>query len=323
MTRTQALLVLGLAVAALTGCSASKHGSPADPPGLSAEQASVQSAISMAPEIASDGLFDASAPAGFSARPLVGDLSGRRNEGEPEIDPSIPSTDRQWWRTIRDVTRSFEYQFSSPDARGRPTLAHVVVHKRFLGSLHVAWPEVVMSETGSPSVVRRYFEKPLEDRWVRHLWLARVPSAEPGREWRIVAASGVDAGPGTEVAGADTRILSLRVQADGDDAAVSDPASAITWGRLWSVLPGTLVTVTVTTNAPDDVVVLMHESERLPLTANGDNTYSGTWRTAEVHGLKHFGVNALSRATLFDESGGYHSDAWMVPYLPRGESYGD
>lgn len=323
MTRTMALFFLGLTVPLLTGCSMGRSGSPANPPGLSAEQASVQTAISLAPEIATDGLFDAGTAAGFGARPGVGDLSGRRVEGEPEIDPSIPSTDRRWWRTIRDVTRSFEYRFSSPDARGRPTLAHVVVHKRLLGSLHVVWPEIVRSEAGSPSVVRRHFEKPLEDDWVRHLWLVRLPSAEPGREWRLVAASGVDVRSEPDDAGAEARILSIRAQTDDDEATFSDPAAAIGWSRLWCVLPGTLVTVTVTTNAPDDVVVLMHESERLVLTANGDNTYSGRWRTTEAHGLKHFGINALSRATLSDETGGYHSDAWLFPYLHRGEAYGD
>ena len=57
--------------------------------------------------------------------------------------------------------------------------------------------------------------------------------------------------------------------------------------------------------------------------SNNDNTYTCTFDAPNVAGLKHVGLNALSHATLFDQAGGYHSHAWLFPYLNRGETYRD
>jgi hypothetical protein len=47
---------------------------------------------------------------------------------------------------------------------------------------------------------------------------------------------------------------------------------------------------------------------------NGDNTYTLTWHTSPEDGIHHFGVNALSNGTLFDDQAPYDSDAWIFPY---------
>ena len=315
-------LVLGLAVATLTGCSANKPTSTSNSSAMTAEQLSVQTTLTAAPEVVTDGIFDAGTPTSFGSRPGVGNLSGVDGGGAPETDPNVPSTERHWWRSISDVARSIDYEFTAYDSDGRPRLAHIVVHKHFTGAFHVAWSDIVPSSTGTDSIVPHYLEKPLRDNWVRHLWLTRVAAAQHnGHEWMLVAASGVNVTSEIEDGGTQPQIQSIRVQAGGQDSTFSDPAAAITWRKLWCAPPDAPVTVTVTTNAPDDAVFLMHQDQRVMLTANGDNTYSGTWTTSTFMGLKHFGVNALSHGTLFEGAAGYHSNAWLFPYLNRGEAY--
>jgi hypothetical protein len=323
MVRKAWPLFLGLTVAMLTGCSASKPTATSNQNGTTAEQLSVQTTLAAAPEVASDGIFDAGTPVTYSKSPSASPMSGVDGQGDPETDPPAPpSTDRYWWRSIRDVIRSFDFEFSAFDSDGRPRLAHVVVHKHFTGTLNIAWGEVVPSSTGADSLVPHLVVKPLQDHWVRHLWLTRVAAAQNnGREWMLVAASGVNVTSEIDDGGAQPQILSVRMQAGSQDSTFSDPAAAITWRKLWCVPLDAPVTVTVTTAAPDDAVFLYYRDGRSMLTANGDGTYSGTWTTSTFLGLKHFGVNALSHGTLFDEAAGYHSHAWLFPYLNRGEAY--
>jgi hypothetical protein len=78
------------------------------------------------------------------------------------------------------------------------------------------------------------------------------------------------------------------------------------------------VTLTVTTQRPDDVVVLLHRDRRFRLHNNGDNTYTGTWLAPNVDEIRHVGVNALSNGSLFDDAARYSSDAWLWHYKLRG-----
>jgi hypothetical protein len=321
MKRNGGLLVLGIVLAALSGCSANKGTEPGDT-ALTQEQVNVATTITDAPELASDGLFDASTPAGYSVRGGAGTLSGSDDTSDPESDPRVSRTDRHWWRTINDVTRSIDFDFSSQDSTGRPRLAHVVVHKHFTGVFHVAWGEIVPGSEGHDSVVVHHEQKALKDHWVRHLWLARVgPDSSRTRGWHLVAASGAEVTSEVHDSGAQPEIQSIRMQVGDQDTTFADPAVAIQWHSLWTAPAGTPVTVTVTTLAPDDIVVFIHHDDRVLLNAGGDNTYTGTWSTPDVAGLKHFGVNALSNGTLYDTASKYHSHAWLFPYLNRGEAY--
>ena len=323
MVRKAGILMLGVALVALSGCSSSKAGDPTGTSGLTADQANVQLTIAAAPELANDGLFDAATLAGFSGRPNVGNLSGI-GDGAPETNPSVSSTEHHWWRSITGVTRSFDYEFTATDTAGRPTRAHVTVHKHFTGVFHISWGEVVPSSAGGDSLVMHQVDKPLKDHWVRQLWFARMPTDSLHEHpWRLVAASGANVTSETGDAGVQPQIQSVRLQAGTADTTFSDPAAAIVWRKLWRVPPGVPVTVTVTTNAPDDIVVLMHHDGRALLTSNNDNTYTATFDGPVVGGLKHLGLNALSHGTLSDVAGGYHSHAWLFPFLNRGEAYRD
>ena len=322
MMRKAGLLMMGFAVLAMTGCSS--KGTGLSTSGLSADQVAVLTSISLAPEVASDNTYDAGTSSGYSVSPAgASPLTGIGGDGGPETNPSISSTDRRWWRSFAGRTTTFDYEFTAQDSTGRPTAAHLTVHKHFTGVFHVQWPETVVGSTGADSVIVHYVNKPLADHWVRHLWLVRVaPALNHGRAWRLVAASGVNVTSEVNDAGPQPHIQSVRVQAGSADTTFSDPAAAILWRKLWRATAGTSVTLTVTTNAPNDVVVRMHQDNRQVLTANGDNTYSGTWNVPAVPGLKHFGINALSSATLNDAAAAYHSNAWLFPHLNRGDAYG-
>ena len=75
------------------------------------------------------------------------------------------------------------------------------------------------------------------------------------------------------------------------------------------------VTLTATTNASDDVVVFYVGDRRQRFHSNGDGTYTFTWNVAATDGVRHFGVNALSHGSLFDDQSPYDSQAWLLPYL--------
>ena len=75
------------------------------------------------------------------------------------------------------------------------------------------------------------------------------------------------------------------------------------------------VRLTVTTERNNDVVVLYRGAGRLRFHNNGDNTYSGGFQAGWVRGTHHFGVNALSHGTLFDDALPYDSEAWALPYV--------
>ncbi len=323
MVRKAGLLMLGFAVMAMTGCSSNSTGPTSS--GLTTDQANVQTSIVAAPEIATDGSYDTSAPSDFSvAHAGAAPLSGIGSEGGPEVVPSQPNTQRRWWRVITGRTASFDYEFTAQDSSGRPTAAHITVHKHFTGTLHILTPEVLQNSAGGDSIVQHESTKPLADHWVRHLWLARVaPALNHGHPWRLVGASGVNVTSEIDGPGTQPQIHSIRIQSGAADSTFSDPAVAIHWNKLWNATPGTPVTITVTTGAPNDIVVLMAREARAALTANGDNTYTGTWYTPGDAGLKHFGINALSAGTLSDPASAYHSNAWLFPYINRGEAYGE
>ena len=78
--------------------------------------------------------------------------------------------------------------------------------------------------------------------------------------------------------------------------------------------PGAEVAVTVTTERADDIVLFVRHGHRARLEPNGDNTYSGRFTVPDERGVRHFGVNALSNGTLFDDDAPYNSIAWIFPY---------
>jgi len=325
MKRNPGLLLLAFAVAALAGCS--KHSTAPVGGGESAEQQGVQSSLASMPEVMNDGLADDQGPMGFSMHGAGGPLATPGPEYDPEPEGGSTPPERRFHRVINDVSRSFTFEFSDNDDQGRPRAAHVVVNKLLTGWFIVVHPETLQDVNGQDSVVARYVQKPLRDRWVRPLWLVRCPRLEggedPRRGWRLKAASGVNVTSEIEDEGKQPHIQSVQLQVGENVATFTDPAAAIHWYELWHAPAGSQVSVTVTTDQQDDVVVLYSFGGRVRLTSNGDGTYSGGWTTPSQEGLKHFGVDAFSHATLYDDEAGYHSNAWLFPYLNDGEAGAD
>lgn len=234
-------------------------------------------------------------------------------------DPSSPLASLQeaiaprfFWRTIREVRRRHEFQFADHDSAGRPWTAVVTVHKRLLGGFHV----LTVDSLGPDSVRRRVVNKPLDDHWVRRVLLKRVRLQDTDRAaWRIAGTTAV------RVTSKDalTRIRSLRVEAPGLDTTITDPLEFFRLRQVIRVEPDVEVRLTATTLDPADVVVLYTGHHRFRFRNHGDGSHSGTWMSPALLGVRHVGVNALSRGTLFDDAAPYDSQAWILPYLVKPE----
>ncbi len=310
-----------LLVLVLAGCS--KTASVVDPgsSGSSADRSEVEAEVARQSAVVEDGFSEsadqipvesASAKAGGSASAKADGSASAQGGGlatSGEIHPVF------FWRHIRDVERLFEIAFSDTDSTGRPTRAVVTVHKVFRGSFNI----VERDPNGLPDEAH-VIRKPLVDHWVRRVLLRRLPiEGTDRRAWKIVACSGVE----ITSRDAKTDIVSLRVRTRDQDTTITDPLAFQRLRAITRLEPGEEVQLTVTTLAPDDVVLLYTRGQRSRFHNNGDNTYQGVWKAPERRGLYHAGVNALSHGTLFDSEAPYDSKAWILPYLVKPEELGD
>jgi hypothetical protein len=288
-----------LCALALAGCSKTSHmnAPAAGPSDHSADQAMVASTVADQPAMVDEDVYE-------SNDPTATDPAG------PGLDAINPL---RFWRTIRRVERSYEFNFTDPDTNGRPTRAIVTVHKRLLGAFNI-----LVGDTTATDTTRALIHKPLDDRWVRRLALLRVRVSEEDSthsRWRLVGTSGVK----VTSLDATTRILSLRIQAGVVDTTITDPLELHRLRNLIKLPGDTPVRLTVTTNHTDDVVLLYRWMNRRRFTNNGDGTYSAQFMTGDFPGLRHVGVNALTHGTLFDDTAPYDSQAWILPFVVRGD----
>jgi hypothetical protein len=301
-------LALVLVAGALSGCGTKDDLTrPASTGSGGMEEAEVSNVLASTPELIEDQVYED--PSEYSL--------GATSEGATLIHPL------RFWRVITDVSRRYTFAFADTDTTGRPTTALVGVHKFLRGRFNVlAGPFVVdaVSDTDSVQVVR----KPLADHWRRNVLLKRVPFANSRHTaWRVAATSGVQvtsfdpAGSSDPPAYGETRIVSLRVQAGPLDTTITDPLQLFRLRRVIQVDAATPVILTATTLRNDDVVVMMWRGLKFRFRNNGDNTYTGKWMAPLFRGVGHFGVNALSNGTLFDDQEPYDSQAWILPYLVR------
>jgi hypothetical protein len=311
--RNRFLLAMSLlaAVGLLAGCGKHTVNSPDSTSDLaSLDQAQVASVVASEPEVVEDGEFESAEITGLGAG---ADATGALAVVHP----------LRFWRVITSVERSFEFAFADSDSTGRPTTAVVTVRKSLAGRFNVLTGVPGGDSTAidsSVSVIR----KPLADRWVRRVLLRRLPAADStGRVWRVVATSAAR----VTSRDATTRIASLRVQTAGVDTTITDPLRFFFLRRILKLEPGTPVTLTVTTLRNDDIVVMCRFGHRFRFQNNGDNTYTGVWRVPDLRQgngpqpgpgrppIFHFGVNALSHGTLFDDLAPYDSQAWLLPVV--------
>ena len=323
------LLLAALAAALLSGCGKKNPTALNGVSSSGTDQAAVTGAVAATTNLVDDGLMEANDQALFSAAP-----------------PGAASAVRplRYWRRITDVRRSFSFAFSDTDTTGRPTRAVVTVHKELSGTFNLVF-DATPADTMLFDTVG-VVHKPLSDLWVRQILLRRVHRMPDGDmvlgsgpedgddhdggdgdghrhfrdEWKVAGISGVDVrsfnplAAGPQPAFGVTQIKSLRVQTATLDTTITDPLQFIMLRRIHIFAPSEDVMLTATTASKTDVVVLVRTGLRRRFHNNGDNTYTLTWHTSPEDGLHHFGVNALSNGTLFDDQSPYDSDAWIFPY---------
>lgn len=250
-------------------------------------------------------------------------------------------------RQITGRERTFEIAYSDSDSTGQPTSAVVTIRTHLTGTFNIRGrflPDTTSDTTVTPGMFAgvgfgllnqgpgnghrdttiKRIVKPLDEERVRLVLLrrARLPHDVPRDadcdhdsvvvRWRLAGVSGV------EVTSKDntTEILSLRVQSGSLDTTITDPLTFIRLRSLIKLRPTAGVTLTVTTNHTDDVVLLHYNSRRVRLTPNGDGTYSGTFGCRVFgKGLWHFAVDAISHATLYDDLAAYDSQRWAFPHV--------
>lgn len=282
------LRVLPLSLLLLAGCGKS-GGMMAPQTGASSDAATATQEVARHPELVEDGMYASAIQAPAGSTSPSGSLAA--------IQPLF------FWRHIDRVERTFQFAFSDTDSLGRPATAVVTVMKRLSGTFNV------VAEGASPDE-GRVVQKPLVDHWVRRLLLKRVAD-DDSRPWRIAATSGVKVTSQNAV----TRLQSLRVQSGTLDTTITDPLAFFRLRRILRLDAGTEITLTATTLANDDVVVLYAGDRRVRFLGHGDGTYTLTWKSDATDGVRHFGVDALSHGSLYDDQAPYDSQAWILPYM--------
>jgi len=304
------ILLIGL----LAGCGKGPQVlGPSGPSATDQDQAEISSTMGTVPELVEDGAFEReeALASGLSAPESAGPADGTSAAIEP----------LGFWRRITSVERRFEFEFRDEDPAGRPQTAIVTIHKQLRGTFNIL---VEGPKSSTEDVSRLVIHKRLADHSVRRILLKRVPALERQVEpefnrprWRVAATSGVQVTSLPRDLKDHAEIVSLRVKTADLDVVITDPLAFIRLRQILQFQHEEKVELTVTTKRADDVVVLLRAGGRLRFTNNGDNTYTGVWTPAALRGVAHFGVNALSHDTLYDDEAPYNSQAWILPYVIR------
>ncbi len=285
-------LATAAALVATAGCGGKMATAPAP---SNADQTAVTTSLTAAPDLLEDGLVNTSTSTAVSMN--------RARNAALSIEATI--TPRYFWRTIVSAVPHFAITFADTDSTGRPLVADVVVTRHLLGTFNI-----LKASATDPTVLDSadIVHKPLDDQWVRILRLRRNLLGDEPNVWRIVAATGVKV-PSN---GATTSIQSLRIQSTGVDTTITDPLQFWHAVHYLHFAAGDSVQLTATTTRMNDIVLAYWHDTRARFTNNGDGTYSFTLHVGETTGFFHFGVNALSNGTLYDDSLPYDSMAWIL-----------
>jgi len=326
-------LSLLLVAASLAGCGKSNPVATNSTSSRAVMEAQVSHAVALGAPVVEDGLMESADQTAIGAS-----VAGA--QAAALIQPL------HYWRHITDVERTFAFVFSDTDSTGMPTRAVVTIHKKLAGTFNILFDATPGDSMLFDSVA--VVKKPLHDFWERKVLLRRVPkmadddedenspmamNSHPGDddehgggdssqvEWRIVGVSGVKVtsfdpanSSGDNLAFGSTKIQSLRLMSASGDTTITEPLDFFRLRHTPAFISGDDVTITATTMTNDDVVVLLRTGFRRRFHNNGDNTYTLTVHVEPEEGLHHFGVNALSHGTLFDDTAPYDSQAWILPF---------
>ena len=300
-SRFPLVTMLALLAAPLAGCSSQNNvNGPGGSTGASVDQAEVSSVMAENPTLVNDDVSESSGQVALNAATITG--------GDQALGALAAVQPLYFWRDIRSIRRSFDFDFREPDSTGRPAMAVVTIHRHMEGSFNVVVADAVAE--GSPPA-SHVIHKPLVDNAVRRLLLRRVRLPESSRRvWRVVATSGVK----ITSRDATSHLDSLRIQSGPLDTTLTDPLAFFRLRGILKLDAGAQVTLTAFTPRDDDVVLLYLRDHRVPFQNNGDGTYTLAFQAPDLAELHHLGVNVLSHGALFDDVAPYDSQAWIEPY---------
>jgi len=211
-----------------------------------------------------------------------------------------------WWQRITSVSKTWTFAWSDTDSTGHPKSCIATLNEHLTGTLVIV--PASPSDTTRADTTRIF--KPIDKTLTRKVMLQRL-ALGLGREWRIVATTGAL----VETPGAITRIISLRIQsASGLDTTITDPLQWISLRHIIQFGTNDSVTVTVTTLRADNPVYIHRWDWRHRLRNNLDDTYSFTWVTSAWGGFRHFGIQAMSHGSIYDDTLPFDMQAWHLPF---------
>jgi len=174
------------------------------------------------------------------------------------------------------------------------------------------------------------YSKDFSDTMIKFATLERRGNMNTDRRgWRIISLSG------TEIISDDATvgINSINLTSTGGvDTTFNNVSTLVLKGAIKAFAPQDTITVTVTTNNLDDVVLLHYPAwrtdhqqrhhRRVELVNNGDGTHTGTWVTRGMiwrHGQmrnppRYITIDVLSHGTIYDDELPYDSIAWGFVY---------
>lgn len=313
--RLHAPLLLLLALGIVSGCSRNSTVTNPQSSLNTSSDAQVVSELTAVTGVIEDGISDDQTQMTSSA---IGGLSAIR-----------PLT---FWRHFTTRDRHFEIAYSDTDSTGVPTRAVATITTHLTGSFNILAGAPSSDSSGATAAIlsdstRHLVTKTLDETRVRKVLLRRsgLPHDVPRDadcdhdslrvRWRVAGITGAIVNSLDHT----TQIQSLRVQCGALDTTITDPLAFVRLRGLLRFEPGATVTLTVTTSHNDDVVLFHHNERRQRLTSNGDGTYTGVLTSRRfARGLWHFGVDAISHGSLYDDEAAYDSQRWAFPYVFAG-----
>ncbi len=283
-------IALGLLIAFASGCGSKSPTAPTTPstPG---DQAQVVTTLNAAASLVDDDLEESSIQSSATAVQPAGSASV-----ESAIVPY------RWWQNVTSVTRTWSFAFSDTDATEHPNVCVATLSKHMTGSLVI----VPLADTLST------LTKPLDKTLTRLVRLERLLLGG-SRVWKVVEVSG--AFVTTPAPNNTTHIVSVRLVATGVDTTLTDPLQFLSLSHIIRFAGSDTVHLTVTTMRTDDPVFIhLNGIYRWRLHNNLDGTYSTQWVTSEWPGWRHMGVQAMTHASLYDDTAPFDMQAWHFPF---------
>lgn len=174
------------------------------------------------------------------------------------------------------------------------------------------------------------YSKDFSDTMIKFATLERRGNINTDRRgWRIISLTGTEIVSDNATVG----IVSINLSSTGGaDTTFSDVSTLVLREDIKKFAPQDTITITVTTNDTDDVVLLHYPAwasghqqrhhRRVELVNNGDGTHTGTWVTRGMvwrHGQmrnppRYITVDVLSHGTIYDDTLAYDSIAWGFVY---------